>query len=157
MKKKLLSLALVLAIGLSLIIPAFAAQTYVPSWLEQGAFLEDATSFAAPFAPVSKGGKWGYTDRLGRMAIAPQYEYALAFSEELAAVGKGGKSGYINTAGQVAVPLQYEDASSFSEGLAAVCTGGKYGFIDKSGKLVIPAQYEYVYPFSGSQIGRAHV
>lgn len=80
MKKKLLSLSLALTLCLSFIIPAFAAQTYVPSWLEQGAFLEDATSFAAPFAPVSKGGKWGYTDRLGRMAIAPQYEYALPFS-----------------------------------------------------------------------------
>ena len=58
MKKKLLSLALSGALCLNLIIPAFAAQTYVPSWLEQGVFLEDTTSFSAPFTPVSRGGKW---------------------------------------------------------------------------------------------------
>ena len=70
MKKKLISLALAGALSLSLIVPTFAAQTYVPSWLEQGVLLEDAAGFSAPFTPVSKGGKWGYANQLGGLAIA---------------------------------------------------------------------------------------
>ncbi len=149
MKKKLVSLALATILCVSLIVPSFAAKTYTPVWLGKGVTLEDSPYFSAPLTAVRKDGKWGYTNRLGQITIAPQYEYALPFSEGLAAVGKGGKSGFINTAGKVVIPLQYEDAASFSEGLAAVCKDGKYGFIDKTGKLVIPNQYEYVYAFNG--------
>ena len=114
MKKKLVSLALATILCVSLIVPSFAAKTYTPVWLGKGVTLEDSPYFSAPLTAVRKDGKWGYTNRLGQITIAPQYEYALPFSEGLAAVGKGGKSGFINTAGKVVIPLQYEDAASFS-------------------------------------------
>lgn len=148
MGKKTLFLTLAFTLCLSLVIPAFAAQTYVPSWLEQGVLLEDAASFATPFTPVEKNGKWGYANQLGGLAIAPQYDYALAFSEGLAAVSKDGKCGYIDASGKAVIALQYEDTASFSEGLAAVGQNGKFGFIDKTGKTVVALQYEAVSSFS---------
>ena len=71
MKRRHLPFVLAMTICLSLIIPAFAAQTYTPSWLEKGVTLEDTPYFSDPLTAVNKDGRWGYTDRLGRMAIAP--------------------------------------------------------------------------------------
>ena len=96
MKKKILSLALTLALSLTLILPAFAAQTYMPSWLEAGVTLKNAPAFEDPLTPVVKDDKWGYANRLGKLCIAPQYDYALAFTEDLAGVSKDGKGGFIN-------------------------------------------------------------
>lgn len=66
MKKKLLSLGLAAALSLSLIVPAFASQTYVSSWLETGVVLEESQTFTAPLTPVNKGGRWGYIDQTGK-------------------------------------------------------------------------------------------
>ena len=140
MKKKLLSLALAGALSLSLVIPTFAAQTYTPSWLEKGVTLEDTPYFSDPLTAVNKDGRWGYTDRLGRMAIAPQYDYALAFSDGLAAVSKDGRCGYIDASGKAVIALQYEDAASFSEGLALARKDGVISVIDTSGKTVFTSK-----------------
>lgn len=124
MKKRILSLALVLAMALSLIPAALAAEADKP-----------------------QRGVLTYSEQ-----IAPQYEKAELFSEDLAAVKKNGKWGYIDHDNKVVIPFQYELAFEFSEGYAVVAKSSRQevygegteweisdtyyelGFIDKAGK-----------------------
>lgn len=92
--KKLLSLALSLAMALSL--------------LPGGAM-------AAESKP--ERGVLTYSEH-----IKPQYEDAQAFNEGLAAVKKDGKWGYIDEEGKVVIPFQYDQAFIFNEGRAVVGT-----------------------------------
>ncbi len=103
----------------------------------------------AELFPVVQGGKWGYIDKAGKVAIPPRFDCAWDFSEGLARVQVGLYRGFIDPAGKMVVEPQYFLAWDFHEGLAAVNvnTGafgntrvrGNWGYIDKSGKMVIPA------------------
>jgi hypothetical protein len=96
---------------------------------------------------VTIGGKEGYIDRTGRIAINPQYDSASDFAEGLALVCVGPcdqdhwagyrytdgletealeqtfKYGYIDEAGRMVINPMFESAENFSEGLAGVCIG----------------------------------
>ena len=87
-------------------------------------------------------GKYGYTDKEGKIVIEPQYDGAGTFSEGLAKVEINGKYGYINKRGKMVIEPQYDLAWRFSEGLASVKINGKHGYIDKRGKIVIEPQYD---------------
>jgi len=50
--------------------------------------------------PAKQGGKWGYTDALGRWVIPPQFERAEKFQSGRARVRVGGSWLYINPAGK---------------------------------------------------------
>src|SRR5215208_5754955 len=65
---------------------------------------------------VTQGGRQGYIDKTGKMAINPQFERAYGFTEGLAPVMLGGRIGYIDTQGKFVVNPQFEDAFSFYEG-----------------------------------------
>lgn len=98
--------------------------------------------------PVKQGGKWGYIDKAGKIAIKPHYDMAWDFSEGLAAVEVALKRGYIDAQGTMAIKAEYDLTGPFSEGVAAVLTnaspagtgilfnygGGEWGYIDKTGK-----------------------
>ena len=120
--------------------------------------------------PAQEGGKFGYIDSRGRMAIKPEFDWAFGFSNGLALVNIGGirnemgfviggKWGYIDQRGRVVINPRYDDAKEFSEGLALVnlggkpnelglLSGGKRGYIDRKGELVIEAKYEDARSFS---------
>lgn len=121
--------------------------------LLKGAGFASAEDFSEGLAAVtpSRKGKccWGYINRDGHFAIAPQFEiFAGEFSEGVAYVRLGGKIGFINKQGKFVIPPQFESAGGFSEGLAPVKLNGKWGFIDHEGKFVIPSQFEYARSFS---------
>lgn len=105
--------------------------------------------------PVVQGGKWGYMDKSGKLAIKPQYDCAWDFSEGLACVQVGLQRGYIDATNGIVIKPQYVQARPFSEGRAAVYAGGsKWGdfmffnrdnngrwvYIDKTGKIVVEPQ-----------------
>ncbi len=92
--------------------------------------------------------KYGYIDKTGKLAIAPQYENAWSFSEGLAAVQVGEKWGYIDTKGNLVIQPQFTSVDAFSEGLAKVSVDNRVGFIDKTGKLVIANNFDYSFGFS---------
>src|ERR1051326_5664897 len=73
--------------------------------------------------PVKVGGKFGYIDRDGKMAVNPQFDEASRFALGLAVVSVGSKYGYIDDSGKLGINPQFDRAESFFEGLAAVCTG----------------------------------
>jgi hypothetical protein len=95
-------------------------------------------------APSIEGGKWGYVDRDGKVAITPRFDFAGKFTEGLAPVNVGGigvgKWGYVDNTGKAVIAPAFDEASEFLEGLARVKTGGKVGYIDRTGKFVWPLQ-----------------
>jgi hypothetical protein len=97
----------------------------------------------------SKGGlqannKFGFVDKMGNMAISPQFDWADTFHEGLACVQIGEKFGFIDKTGKLVIQPQFEWADHFSEGLAWVDIGkNNCGAINKTGKLVIRPQFKY--------------
>ena len=115
------------------------------------------------------GGKWGYVDRQGNVAIGPIYDRAFWFSEGLAHVNvggrveqaspkrlpdfTGGKWGYIDKTGKIVIEPQFAQAQAFSNGLAVVGVTQEdgsmlYGYIDKTGQWAIEPQFEEAQDFS---------
>ena len=94
--------------------------------------------FGEGLAPVQVGGKWGYIDRQGHMAVPARYDWTVGFRQGLA-VQKDNHWGFIDPAGKVVVPLQFDYALSFGDGLApARVKGLSIGFIDRTGNFIIP-------------------
>lgn len=61
---------------------------------------EMAYKYAEGLAAVKDGGKWGYIDATGKMAIAPQFSEAYVFDKGLAQVRVGKHRGYIDHTGK---------------------------------------------------------
>lgn len=119
MKKKLLSLALALALCLGLTVPAFAAdlkivQVSVPTVEEYEGKVEYDI--------------WGeFYDGLSKLWL---YEDSS---------GSPTGTGFIDWEGKVVIPPEYDGAGDFSEGFVAVYSadGGSWGVIDTIGKEVV--------------------
>lgn len=92
---------------------------------------------------VSKKGKHGFINRIGKEVIPLQYDYAYNFYEGLAHIAKNNKHGFIDKIGKEVISLKYDDAHNFSDGLVAVRNGKLWGFTDRRGKEVIACQYSY--------------
>lgn len=135
MKHKLLSLALSLAMVLSLL---------------------PAASLATEDKP--ERGVLTYTEY-----IKPQYDDAQSFSEGLAAVKQNGKWGYIDTDGKVVIPFQYDQAFAFNEGYAVVGTlsetedMGESGYYDEELDEWVPdgsGEHDYLYYYDAGFVDK---
>lgn len=67
------------------------------------------------------GGKWGYVDKAGNLAI-PIHQVAHVFSEGLAAVELDGKWRYIDPNGRAVFQALFDSAMPFCGGLASLET-----------------------------------
>lgn len=130
-----------------------------------GAF-SDGRCMSQIYDPYTAESRYGYYDTSGKIAIAPQYDWAKMFSEGRAAVQKDGKWGYIDTSGNLVIPCQYEQAYYFHDGLALVqylekvpgmSGSGIYHhyFIDQSGNIVLemPQKPMPYYSDAGGYLG----
>jgi hypothetical protein len=94
---------------------------------------EDAFEFGQGFAPVRIGGKWGYIDRAGRIAIQPAYDGAFPFRRGYAVIREGQKRGFLrlDPHGGISVFIapRFDDAFRFTEGLAPVRIGEHWGYV----------------------------
>lgn len=84
-----------------------------------------ADAFTDRWSVVMVGGKFGYMDKTGTFAIAPQYAQAARFSEGLAAVRIGNNWGFINRNAELVIPARFEVTPGgapgpFRSGLARV-------------------------------------
>ncbi len=86
--------------------------------------------------PAVDRGRFGYIDRTGAWAIAPQFDVERNFVEGLAFVERGGKWGCIDATGRLVIPLQFDWAYDFSGGLARVGIGTQWGYINTKGQFV---------------------
>ena len=89
---------------------------------------------------VCGGGKLGYVDRDGRVAIPPRFDAASSFSGGMAAVGLDRKWGFIDRAGKIVLAPQFDRVCDFSVGLAQAVMerGGSRErlYIDKTGRVI---------------------
>ena len=67
---------------------------------EAGRQFDRAGEFSEGLAPVGFGGRYGYIDRRGRIAINPQFDQAGDFAHGLAPVWLGNRQGYIDKNGK---------------------------------------------------------
>jgi len=91
--------------------------------------------------PVKEGGKWGYVNREGEVAIEAKYDQAEAFREGLAVVEMGEGFpvrgwGYIDRRGEAVIAPQFEGAGPSAEGLVRVKMDGRWGYIDHRGEFI---------------------
>ncbi len=101
--------------------------------------------FSDGLARFTEGGKFGFFDEGGKVAIPARYDYARPFSEGLAAVCAGcreekdgehiamvgGTWGYIDKTGAVVIPPRYTDAREFENGHARVKRDGAWVTIER--------------------------
>jgi len=128
-----------------------------PSQVRLNLPVESALPFAQGLAAIKVGGRWGYIDKSGNLAIPLQFEDAGSFSNVfpvesgglasgLAPVKIDGRWGYINKSGRVVIPAQFDYAKPFFTGLGAVQVGERWGFIDPTGRMVVAPQFESAEP-----------
>jgi hypothetical protein len=113
------------------------------------------------FAAVKIGGKWGYLDNGGNLAIPIKFEgVGEQFSDGLAWAKSRGKFGYINTKGKWAIKPKFDTAVDFHRGWGLVKKDTAWFMLDKKGKIVMkcitfkPYEIELINPYS---YGRALV
>lgn len=102
---------------------------------------------------ILQGGRWGFIDAGGRVAIAPRFERADDFSEGLAAVREGKVAGYVGPDGTMALVPEQAPAAAlvhrpFRSGRAVVRVGRRLGAIDRAGKLAVPARFDKMDDYS---------
>lgn len=99
------------------------------------------SAFHDGLAMIEIGGKKGYIDKTGKIAIPPEFTYVYPFSEDLAAATKSASGddgwGYINKTGQWVIEPKFQWASSFSGGLGPVNRTRNCGYVDMSGAVVL--------------------
>jgi hypothetical protein len=88
------------------------------------------------YRPRYGGGKYGYTDTIGKLVINADYDEARPFVDGLALVRVGNKYGYIDKSGKAVINPQFDEAESFQEELAHVAVGNKRGYINTSGQFI---------------------
>lgn len=95
---------------------------------------------------IKYGGKWGYLDTNGRLAIRAKYERASFFNHGLATAKMGSRLFVINKSGdELAIAPAAKIIFGFSEGLAPFRSFDKlFGFINESGNVEIPPRFENV-------------
>ena len=105
------------------------ARLFVGGSLAGGPY-EDARPFGDEgYAAVKSGGKWGYIDVAGELAIDFKFDDALSFGQHLAAAKLGGRWGYINLKGDMVIGPEFLQAKSFAGGNAPVLTERGWQFI----------------------------
>jgi hypothetical protein len=72
-----------------------------------------------------EGGKWGYIDQSGKMAIPAFFDWASDFSEGLAAVKMAEAWGYSDQSGKFVVTPRFDVASDFYDGKACANMGNQ--------------------------------
>jgi WG containing repeat len=94
-------------------------------------------------------GKFGITDKSGKIIVEPIYDNARLFSEGLSTVQLGNKYGLINEKGNFVLPMQeMKYLGRLCNGLVSFCISDKYGFLDKTGQEKIKPQFELTSEFS---------
>ena len=144
--------------SLLLVVALLPACSAVPSGVPDGprpAFAEASAADRAAGAdrwPVEVRGRWGYIDRRGALAIAPQFDAARPFSEGRAAVQTAAGWGFVDPAGRLAVAPAWDEVSDVAGGRARVAArtpaGLRYGFVDAEGAEVVPPEALAAYDFA---------
>ena len=94
------------------------------------------------YVKINRGGKWGFKDRSGKMAIEPVYDEVFTFHDDLCCVEREEKFGFVNRNGEIVIPIEYDCATSFSEGYACVYKREKCGYINTKNEVVVDFSFD---------------
>lgn len=101
--------------------------------------------FTDGLAVVEVGGKFGFIDRQGDLAIPAELNKALPFSDGWAPALKGRYRGYLDTEGQWHLRGMYQKIRPFQGGLGVVRdANGRYELIDREGNNQLPTSYQNI-------------
>jgi hypothetical protein len=110
--------------------------------------------------PVRVGGRWGYCDSLGKIAIAPAYDAAADFENGIGVVQQGNKAYAVDSSGRIITPegfdmlrVIYGNMLAYYEFFGEQGNAGGWGLITTSGKKILPAKYSDITGFFGGVIG----
>jgi hypothetical protein len=110
--------------------------------------------FSNGLALVNQGGKYGYTDRVGKLIIPLRYDFlpeALVwgnFEGNYTKFYSKGKYGIINNRGEEVFPAIFEEVGQYHEKLpVAVKKRGQWGYSDQKLNLQIPYKYDFAESF----------
>lgn len=94
----------------------------------------------------SSGEKWGFVNKVGKVAISPQFKKTDRFSEGRCAVENNeGKWGFIDKKGKIIINYQFtEIGERFINSKAIVYLDDRAGVIDESGKFLINPQFSFI-------------
>lgn len=117
--------------------------------LEIAAVYDNARDFSEDMAAVKQGGKWGYINNLGVVAIPFDFDscasadtmgedIAFGFRNNLAPVCKGEKYGIINSKGETVVDFTFDIILQGEDGKYIAYSGGKWGIITVDKELFVP-------------------
>ncbi len=102
---------------------------------------DQESAFRDGLAVIEVGGKKGYIDKTGKIAIPTEFTYVYPFSEGMAAVTKSASGddgwGYIDKTGKWLIDPQFEWGSSFNQGLAPVNRKHNCGYVNTTGTMVL--------------------
>lgn len=89
---------------------------------------------------------YGYLNRKGEVAIAPQFEAAQDFQNGLALVRIDGLFGFVDTTGTFAIEPQFQHAQQFygNSTWARKTKDSPYGMIDKTGNYLVEPQFKNI-------------
>lgn len=87
-------------------------------------------------APVYVGGKYGYINTRGEMAINAAYDEAGVFIDGYARVRLGSTEYFINTKGEDLTDTRFEEVRDFCGGYAAVKQNDLWMFLDRKGDVL---------------------
>ena len=139
--------------------------------MQFGAAGEFHDGLAAVKLSGAEGGKWGYVDRTGTLAIPARFTMAGRFNDGMAAAkvqsSDGELWGFIDKSGSFVIPPRFSEATVLADGLAPVrlvaATPGPalttallpdsyprnaWGFVDARGALAIAPRFQQAGPFS---------
>jgi hypothetical protein len=108
-----------------------------------GADFEGAGARSGGLVPVRTGGRWGYLDAAGRVAIPARFAWAGDFAGGLApAAAEAGRCGYVDRTGAFAIAPRFRACRPFSGARALVDLAGEHqaarpAFIDRAGAVVV--------------------
>jgi len=129
---------------------------------QTGTFLFSLDRFEDAAADFSEGLLWvrdgetglfGYLDRNGAYAIAPQFDDARSFSNGLACVmiidnHYDEKWGLINRQGEIIIDIKYDEIYDVKSYPIPVRAGANWHYLDDQGQVVITLATERAEPFS---------
>lgn len=110
---------------------------------------------AQVFAAAKIGGKWGYVDKVGNIAVPFNYDaVAERFHEGLAWAKRGTKFGFIDAKGKWIIKPKFDTVVDFHRGRALVRKDTGWYMLDPRGKIVM--QCISFHPYKVEEIGRFH-
>jgi hypothetical protein len=117
--------------------------------------IEPVYQLAMPFSSglasvVEKGGKWGYINHKGEMAIAAQFATGSSFTPEGYAVAAMSNNlyGAIDKKGTFTINPKYQEVR-IDGGRFIVKENNKFSIIDKKGNVLVQPEFKDILPFNG--------